>query len=84
VTVCLGGPYATQANEAQPSTIELIRKAAGNNAIEEIVFSTPAVQKYLLGNGAILSIRTATGKTSVKGGTVTGKWIFRETLRAKK
>jgi hypothetical protein len=57
----------TKLNQAQLD--DLIRKAAGHNAIEEMVFSNAAVQKYLLSNGAILSIRTATGKISVKVGT---------------
>jgi hypothetical protein len=52
----------------QPQLDKLLRKAAGHNAIEEMVFSNAAVQKYLLSNGAILSIRTASGRTHVKGG----------------
>jgi hypothetical protein len=55
----------TRLTQAQLDRI--IRKAAGNNAIEELISASPAVQKYLLGDGSILSVRTATGRTHRKG-----------------
>jgi hypothetical protein len=45
----------------------IIRKAAGNNAIEELISANAAVQKFLLSDGSVLSVRTATGKTHRKG-----------------
>jgi len=54
---------------SQPQLDKLVRKEAEHNAVEELVFSNAAVQKYALSNGTILSIRTASGRTSVKGGS---------------
>jgi hypothetical protein len=45
----------------------IIRKAAGNNAIEVLISANAAVQKYLLSDGSMLSVRAATGKTRRKG-----------------
>lgn len=59
-------PRKQKTRLSQDQLDKLIRKAAGRNAVEEMVFSNAAVQKYALSNGAILSIRTATGRTSVK------------------
>jgi hypothetical protein len=45
----------------------IIRKAAGKNAVEELISANGAVKKYLLSDGSVLSVRTATGKTHRKG-----------------
>jgi hypothetical protein len=56
----------TRLTQAQLDRV--IRKAAGNNAVEELISANDAVQKYLLSDGSVLSVRTATGRTHRKGG----------------
>jgi hypothetical protein len=53
---------------AQEQLDRIIRRAAGKHAVEALVAKTPACQRYELDNGAVLTIRTRTGKTSIKGG----------------
>jgi len=46
----------------------IVRRAAGDHAVEPLVAVTPAYQRNELDNGAQLTIRARTGRTSIKGG----------------
>lgn len=44
----------------------LIRKAAGKNAVDELVKETRSTQTYSLSNGSLLTINKNTGAVTVK------------------
>jgi len=61
--VVSGDSHATQAQATYEEQLDrIIRKAAGNNAIKELISANAAVQKYLLSDGSVLSVRTATDR----------------------